>query len=170
MMRVICLCLVMVLAPLAMARTIVCPGASQIGQAFVNIGNSYYWQAKMGNTVFRSGIRTDRSEKIEAFLPKSSHLNGEQIVCAYKASLLRINRLTHRTIYLRSQAQQARPLSPEQQRQALHQQQVRHAVSRGAMSNRWATSAARQNNDQPQNIHLPQQINGAPLPSYQPGH
>ena len=170
MMRIICLCLVLALTPLAMARTVVCPGVNQIGQVFVNIGNSYYWQSRMDNTIFRSGIRTDRSEKIDAFLPGASHLSGEQIVCAYKASLLRVNRLTYRTIYLRSQAEQATPLTPAQQQQALDQEQTRQAVSRGAMSNQWVTSAARQNNDQPQNIHPPQQVNGTPLPSYQPGH
>ena len=101
------------LIPMAHARTVVCPRVDQIGQVFMSIGGSFYWQGQVGDTRFRSNIRRDRSEKIVSFDASASYIsNNDTEVCAYKMSIFRVNRLTYRMVYLRGQYHPPPQLTP----------------------------------------------------------
>lgn len=168
MLRGITLIVYCLLSTVVMAEVVRCPKANQLQKVFVGISQSYYWQARVGDRLFSSNIRRDRSEQAVKFLPQASYLNGSQPVCAYQISLLRNNKLTYRNVYLAGKA--VAPMTQQQIKLQQQRDQAREAVSQGAMASQWVTPAARQNNSQPSTVPPGRSASGQPLPSYAPGH
>jgi len=115
------------LSTTVVAEVVHCPKIGQLQKVFMGISQDYYWQARVGNTVFSSNIRRDRSEQAVDFLPQASYLDGRQPVCAYKVSILRNNRLSYRHLYLSGSV--VASLTQQQQQRA----KIRNAVSQGAV-------------------------------------
>ena len=153
----------------ALAQTIICPEPNEVGRVFPNIGNSYYWQAQEGDTLFISNARTDRSEQMVSFLADQSYMNGSTPVCAYQVSIFRNNQLVYRTVYLNGSNNPQPQLTPAQQQQQAQDQQARTSVTQGALSSTWVTPSAHQNNSQSL-VPPPASPTTPPLPQYNPGY